>query len=192
MSQSFNFLVSTRKKCYNYSTIYRGKAMAGSINKVTLLGNLGADPEVRMGQDGSKIVTFSVATSEFWSDKQSGERKEKTEWHRVVIFNDRLAEVAEKYLRKGSKVYLEGQLQTRQWKDNSGVDRYTTETVISRFKGELVLIDSRNNGGGESFGSDNGFSAPTNGGTQSTQSFKSSNQSSQAKNNFGIDDEIPF
>jgi single-strand DNA-binding protein len=145
-----------------------------------------------MGQDGSKIVTFSVATSEFWSDKQSGERKEKTEWHRVVIFNDRLAEVAEKYLRKGSKVYLEGQLQTRQWKDNSGVDRYTTETVISRFKGELVLIDSRNNGGGESFGSDNGFSAPTNGGTQSTQSFKSSNQSSQAKNNFGIDDEIPF
>lgn len=166
--------------------------MAGSINKVTLLGNLGADPEVRMGQDGSKIVTFSVATSEFWSDKQSGERKEKTEWHRVVIFNDRLAEVAEKYLRKGSKVYLEGQLQTRQWKDNNGVDRYTTETVISRFKGELVLLDSRNNGNGESFGPDNGFSAHSSGGGQSTSSFKPSNQSSQAKNNFGIDDEIPF
>lgn len=169
--------------------------MAGSINKVTLLGNLGADPEVRMGQDGSKIVTFSVATSEFWSDKQSGERKEKTEWHRVVIFNDRLAEVAEKYLRKGSKVYLEGQLQTRQWKDNNGVDRYTTEVVISRFKGELVLVDSRN-GGGESLGSDNGFAAQSNTGGfggQSTSSFKSSNnQSTQAKNNFGIDDEIPF
>lgn len=172
--------------------------MAGSINKVTLLGNLGADPEVRMGQDGSKIVTFSVATSEFWNDKQSGERKEKTEWHRVVIFNDRIADVAEKYLRKGSKVYLEGQLQTRQWKDNTGVDRYTTEIVISRFKGELVLIDSRNgsSGGGDSFGSDNGFSSQSSssgfGGQSMQQASKPSPQQAQPKNSFGIDDEIPF
>lgn len=189
------------KKSYINTTVYKGRAMAGSINKVTLLGNLGADPEVRMGQDGSKIVTFSVATSEFWSDKQSGERKEKTEWHRVVIFNDRLAEVAEKYLRKGSKVYLEGQLQTRQWKDNSGADRYTTETVISRFKGELVLIDSRNgSGGGEPFGSDNGFTSQAggssgfDGGRQSIQQPQRSaeTQQTQPKNNFGIDDEIPF
>jgi single-strand DNA-binding protein len=170
--------------------------MAGSINKVTLIGNLGADPEVRMGQDSSKIVTFSVATSEFWNDKQSGERKEKTEWHRVVIFNDRIAEVAEKYLRKGSKVYLEGQLQTRQWKDNTGVDRYTTEVVISRFKGELVLIDSRNgsSGASDSFGADNGFSSqssPSGFGGQSMQQAKSSTQA-QPKNSFGIDDEIPF
>lgn len=172
--------------------------MAGSINKVTLLGNLGADPEVRMGQDSSKIVTFSVATSEFWNDKQSGERKEKTEWHRVVIFNDRIAEVAEKYLRKGSKVYLEGQLQTRQWKDNTGVDRYTTEIVISRFKGELVLIDSRNgsSNGGDSFGADNGFSSQSSssgfGGQSMQQASRPSMQQAQPKNNFGIDDEIPF
>lgn len=170
--------------------------MAGSINKVTVLGNLGADPEVRMGQDGTKIVTFSVATSEFWNDKQTGERKEKTEWHRIVVFNDRIAEVAEKYLRKGSKVYVEGQLQTRQWKDNAGVERYTTEIVISRFKGELVLIDNRNgsSGGGDTFGSDNGFSSQqssSNFGGQSMQSSKPSSQS-QPKNNFGIDDEIPF
>ncbi len=186
------------KKCYLKLTVYKGKAMAGSINKVALLGNLGADPEVRMGQDGSKIVTFSVATSEYWSDKQSGERKEKTEWHRVVIFNDRLAEVAEKYLRKGSKLYLEGQLQTRQWKDNSGVDRYTTEVVISRFKGELVLIDSRNgSGGGESYGSDNGFTSQASsssgfGGGQSMEQQRSFAPQAPAKNNFGIDDEIPF
>ena len=186
------------KKCYVDLAIYKGKVMAGSINKVTLLGNLGADPEVRMGQDGSKIVTFSVATSEYWSDKQSGERKERTEWHRVVIFNDRLAEVAEKYLRKGSKLYLEGQLQTRQWKDNSGVDRYTTEIVVSRFKGELVLIDSRNSsGGGESYGSDNGFTSQASsssgfGGGQSMEQQRSFAPQAPAKNSFGIDDEIPF
>lgn len=169
--------------------------MAGSINKVTLLGNLGADPEVRMGQDGSKIVTFSIATSDFWNDKQTGERKEKTEWHRVVIFNDRLSDIAEKYLRKGSKVYVEGQLQTRQWKDNAGVDRYTTEIVLSRFKGELVLIDNRNNTpGAATFGGDNGFSSQTNNtgfGGVSSQNSTPSNQS-QSKNTFGIDDEIPF
>lgn len=118
--------------------------MAGSVNKVILIGNLGKDPEVRNAQDGSKIVSFSVATSETWKDKQSGERKDRTEWHRVVLFNDRLGEVAEKYLRKGSKVYIEGSLQTRKWTDNNNVERYSTEVVLSRFRGELTLLDSKN------------------------------------------------
>ncbi len=121
--------------------------MAGSVNKVILVGNVGRDPEVRSAQDGSKIVSFSVATSEFWKDKVSGERKDKTEWHRVVVFNPNLAEVCEKYLHKGSKVYIEGQLQTRRWQDQGGVEKFTTEVVLSRFKGELALLDSRSDGG---------------------------------------------
>jgi len=121
--------------------------MAGSVNKVILVGNVGRDPEIRSAQDGSKIVSFSVATSEFWKDKVSGERKDKTEWHRVVVFNPNLAEVCEKYLHKGSKVYIEGQLQTRRWQDQGGVEKFTTEVVLSRFKGELALLDSRSDGG---------------------------------------------
>jgi single-strand DNA-binding protein len=117
--------------------------MAGSVNKVILVGNLGKDPEVRTTQDGTKIVNLTLATSENWTDRTSGERKERTEWHRVVIFNDRIADVAERYLRKGRKVYVEGALQTRKWTDQSGQERYTTEVVISRFRGELVLIDSQ-------------------------------------------------
>ena len=120
--------------------------MAGSVNKVILIGNLGRDPEVRHGQDGSKIVTLNLATSESWKDR-SGERKEKTEWHRVVIFNDRIAEVAERRLAKGARVYIEGQLQTRKWTDQSGAEKYSTEVVISRFKGELTLLDGRSDGG---------------------------------------------
>lgn len=116
--------------------------MAGSVNKVILVGNVGRDPEVRNTQDGRKVVTLSLATSESWRDKQSGERKEKTEWHRVVIFNDNLAEVAEKYLKKGSKVYVEGQLQTRKWQDQSGAEKYSTEVVLQKFRGELTLLDS--------------------------------------------------
>ena len=115
--------------------------MAGTVNKVILIGNLGRDPEVRTTQDGAKIVQLSVATSESWNDRQSGERKERTEWHRVVIFNERLGELAEKYLHKGSKVYVEGALQTRKWTDQSGQDKYTTEVVIGRFRGELTLLD---------------------------------------------------
>ena len=122
--------------------------MAGSVNKVILVGNLGRDPEVRRMQDGSPVVNLSVATSESWRDKASGERKEQTEWHRVVIFNDRLAEVAEKYLRKGSKVYVEGQLRTRKWTDQQGQERYSTEVVISRFKGELTMLDGARGAGG--------------------------------------------
>jgi single-strand DNA-binding protein len=122
--------------------------MAGSVNKVILIGNLGRDPEVRTTQDGTKVVNFTLATSESWNDRASGERKERTEWHRVVIFNERLAEIAERYLRKGSKVYVEGSLQTRRWTDQSGQEKYTTEIVLSRFRGELTLLDSRGGEGG--------------------------------------------
>ena len=115
--------------------------MAGSVNKVILVGNLGRDPEIRSTQDGMRIANLAVATSETWRDKMSGERKERTEWHRVVIFNERLAEVAEKYLKKGAKVYVEGALQTRKWTDNSGQERYTTEIVLQRFRGELTMLD---------------------------------------------------
>ncbi|MDC0348966.1 single-stranded DNA-binding protein [Alphaproteobacteria bacterium] len=117
--------------------------MSGSINKVILVGNLGKDPEIRHMSDGTKIANFSVATSETWKDRTTGERKERTEWHRVVIFNERLSEIVEKYVKKGSKLYLEGQLQTRKWTDNNGQDRYSTEIVLSKFKGELTLLDSR-------------------------------------------------
>ncbi len=123
--------------------------MAGSVNKVILVGNLGRDPEVRTTQDGQKIVQFSLATSETWNDRASGERKERTEWHRVVIFNDRLADVAERFLRKGRKVYVEGALQTRKWTDQqTGQEKYTTEVVLSRFRGELTLLDSGAGGEG--------------------------------------------
>ena len=130
--------------------------MAGSVNKVILVGNLGKDPEVRNTQAGAKIVNFTLATSETWNDKASGERKERTEWHRVVVFNERIADVAERFLRKGRKVYVEGSLQTRKWTDQSGNDRYTTEVVLQRFRGELVLLDSRDGGGASrgSFGDD--------------------------------------
>jgi single-strand DNA-binding protein len=122
--------------------------MAGSVNKVILVGNLGRDPEVRSTQDGRKIVNLSVATSESWKDKSSGERREKTEWHRVVIFNENLAGIAERFLKKGSKVYLEGQLQTRKYTDQAGVEKYSTEVVLQNYRGELTLLDSRGAGGG--------------------------------------------
>ena len=121
--------------------------MAGSVNKVILVGNLGRDPEVKSMQDGRSLVNMSVATSENWRDRNSGERKERTEWHRVVIFNDKLAEVAQKFLKKGAKVYLEGQLTTRKWTDQSGQERYTTEVVIPRFGGTLTMLDGRSGGG---------------------------------------------
>ena len=117
--------------------------MAGSVNKVTLIGNLGRDPEVRYTNDGAKIVHLAVATSERWRDRNSGEMRDRTEWHRVVIFNERIGEVAEKYLQKGRSVYLEGQLQTRKWTDQQGQEKYTTEVVLQRFRGELVLLGGR-------------------------------------------------
>ena len=122
--------------------------MAGSVNKVILVGNLGRDPEVRTFGNGGKVCNLSVATSESWRDKQSGERREKTEWHRVAIFDERLAETAERYLKKGSSVYLEGQLETRKWQDQSGQDRYSTEVVLRRFNSTMTLLGGRDGGGG--------------------------------------------
>ena len=141
--------------------------MAGSVNKVILVGNLGRDPEVRHTQNNQKIVHLALATSERWKDRQSGDTRERTEWHRVVIFNEHLAEIAERYLRKGSPVYLEGTLQTRKWTDQGGQERYTTEVVLPRFRGELTLLGGgRESGGGTEFGSvedyggDSGYSSP--------------------------------
>jgi single-strand DNA-binding protein len=151
--------------------------MAGSVNKVILVGNLGRDPEVRTMQSGGKVVNLRVATSERWRDRNSGEMQERTEWHNVVIFNERLVDVAEQYLRKGSKVYLEGQLQTRKWTDQSGQDRYTTEVVLQRFRGELQMLDSRGDSGGAPAMADSGPRAASGGG---------------APRNDDLDDEIPF
>jgi single-strand DNA-binding protein len=126
--------------------------MAGSVNKVILIGNLGADPEIRRTQDGRPIANLNIATSETWRDRTSGERKEKTEWHRVVIFNEGLCKVAEQYLKKGAKVYIEGQLQTRKWQDQNGVDKYSTEIVLQGFNSTLTMLDGRGEGGGASEG----------------------------------------
>ncbi|MBI3451726.1 MAG: single-stranded DNA-binding protein [Rhodospirillales bacterium] len=158
--------------------------MAGSVNKVILIGNLGRDPEVRTMQNGGKVVNLSLATSESWKDKNSGERQEKTEWHRVVIFNERLADVAERYLKKGAKIYVEGQLQTRKWTDQSGQEKYSTEVVLQRFRGELTMLDSRG-GGGASSGADDfdqGSSAPSGSGSAPARSRSSG----------PLDDDIPF
>ncbi len=122
--------------------------VAGSVNKVILVGNLGKDPEARSMNNGGEVVSFSIATSESWNDKQSGEKRDKTEWHNIVIFNENLGRIAKQYLRKGSSVYVEGQLQTRKWTDQNGADRYTTEVVLQRFRGELTLLGGRNEGGG--------------------------------------------
>src|SRR3978361_1485779 len=131
-----------------------------SVNKVILIGNLGKDPEVRSSRTGDKIVSFNVATSETWNDKASGERKERTEWHRVVVFNSQIADVAERFLKKGAKVYVEGQLQTRKWTDQAGVEKYSTEVVLQNFNSTLTMLDGRNSGGcGGNFGSDEGGSA---------------------------------
>jgi single-strand DNA-binding protein len=156
--------------------------MAGSVNKVILIGNLGRDPEVRRMNNGEPVVNLSVATSESWRDKTSGERKEKTEWHRVVIFNENLAKIAEQYLHKGSKVYLEGQIATRKWTDKDGVEKYSTEVVLNRFRGELTLLDSRGEGAGSFGGGGGGGQARASGAADAPASFDRSE----------LDDEIPF
>jgi len=172
--------------------------MAGSVNKVILVGNLGRDPEVRTLQDGTKVANLSVATSESWRDKASGERRDRTEWHRVVIFNDRLADVAERFLKKGSKIYVEGQLQTRKWTDQSGQERYTTEVVLQRFRGELTMLDGRGGGGGEGSGEggdyDNGPSGSAKGGGFGGPSGggPSGGGPSGGRGRGDLDDEIPF
>ncbi|MEN3177321.1 single-stranded DNA-binding protein [Gluconobacter sp. OJA] len=164
--------------------------MAGSVNKVILVGNLGKDPEVRNTQSGSKIVSFPLATSDTWNDRQSGERRERTEWHRVVIFNERTAEVAERFLRKGRKVYIEGELRTRKWTDQGGQEHYTTEVVIDRFSGDLVLIDS-NRGNGDA--GEGGFGAGNSGGRSGGSSGNGNrNAGWDAPGGNDLDDEIPF
>ena len=160
--------------------------MAGSVNKVILVGNLGRDPEIRSTQDGTRIANLSLATSETWRDRNSGERRERTEWHRVAIFNERLVEVAEKYLRKGSKVYIEGQLQTRKWTDQNGQERYTTEVVLQRFRGELTMLDSRSSGGGDFAEAPSG-DYPAQGSTGG-----STGPASSSGGGGDLDDEIPF
>src|SRR6267378_4422735 len=163
--------------------------MAGSVNKVILVGNLGRDPEIRSTQDGMRIANLNLATSESWRDKMSGERKEKTEWHRIVIFNERLTELAEKYLRKGSKVYVEGALQTRKWTDNAGVEKYSTEVVLTRFRGELTMLDpARGSGAGEP-SYDEGDSGSF-GGRAPTVPMGGASRGRAA--NADLDDEIPF
>ena len=170
--------------------------MAGSVNKVIIVGNLGRDPEVRSFPNGGKVVNLRIATSENWRDKQTGERKERTEWHSVAIFNENLAKIAEQYLRKGSTVYIEGQLETRKWQDQSGADRYTTEIVLRQYRGELTLLGGRGEGGGggggqggydDRGGYDDYGSAPSGGGgaSRGTDRAPSGGRSD-------IDDEIPF
>lgn len=169
--------------------------MAGSVNKVILVGNLGRDPEVRFSQAGQKIVNMSVATSETWKDKNSGERKEKTEWHRVVVFDERLADVCERYLKKGSKVYLEGTLQTRKWTGNDGVEKYTTEVVLPRFNGVMTMLDGRGEGGGGGGygGGGGGYSGPEDGGSSwDSPGSGSSGGGSGGGGGSDLDDEIPF
>jgi len=167
--------------------------MAGSVNKVILVGNLGADPEIRTLNSGDRVANLRLATSETWRDRGSGERKERTEWHRVVIFNDNLVKVAENYLRKGSKVYLEGALQTRKWTDQSGQEKFSTEVVLQKFRGELTMLDGRGEGGGDrdEGGYGGGYSGGGGGGGFSSGPRQ---QSSGPREDFSadLDDEIPF
>lgn len=162
--------------------------MAGSVNKVILIGRLGADPEVRTFQNGGKVCNLRVATSEQWKDRNTGERQERTQWHSVAIFNEPLGRIAEQYLRKGSQVYLEGQLETRKWQDQSGQDRYTTEVVLRPYTGNMTLLDSRNSGGqGDSYGSVGYDSGPSQGGSTGSSAGGSAPAPSR-----DYDDEIPF
>src|SRR5665213_1740732 len=168
--------------------------MAGSVNKVILIGNLGKDPEIRSTNDGTKIANFTLATSENWRDKASGERRERTEWHRVAVFNDRLVDVIEKYVKKGAKVYVEGALQTRKWTDKEGQERYTTEVVLQKFRGELTMLDSRGGGGGggdyaeQEAGGGGGGSGGSSGGGRTGGGGGSRGGGGGAD----LDDEIPF
>jgi single-strand DNA-binding protein len=158
--------------------------MAGSVNKVILVGNLGRDPEIRTTPNGDRIANLSLATSETWRDKSSGERKEKTEWHRVAIFNDNIVKVVENYVKKGSTIYVEGQLQTRKWTDQQGVEKYTTEVVIGRFNGNLTLLGGRGEGGGASRSGDDDYS--------SGFSTGGANKPSGPRESYDLNDDLPF
>lgn len=165
--------------------------MAGSVNKVILVGNLGADPDVRNLPSGGKVVNLSIATSENWKDKNTGERREKTEWHRVVIFSEGLARVAENYLRKGSKVYIEGQLQTRKWQDQSGQDKYSTEIVLQGFNSTMTLLDGRSDGDSAG-GGDGGFRGARDNGNSGGGGGRRPQANAPAFEPGGMDDDIPF
>ncbi len=169
--------------------------MSGSLNKVILIGRLGQDPEIVSMNDGGKIVKFSLATSERWKDRSTGEPRERTEWHRIVIFNENIGRVAEQYLRKGSQVCLEGQIQTRKWQDQNGLDRYTTEIVLARFRGELTMLGGRNDqsdgGSGGGYNNNNDYNNQG-GGNQDSRSQSSSQSSSPPPQSGNIDDDIPF
>jgi len=169
--------------------------MAGSVNKVILVGNLGRDPEVRTFQNGGKVCNLRIATSENWKDKTTGERRERTEWHSVAIFSEPLARVAEQYLRKGSKVYIEGQLETRKWQDQSGQDRYSTEVVLRPYRSELTLLDSRSDSTGGGYGggaSGGGYSGEQSGGYGDGGSFGGDQGKPSGGGRSDLDDEIPF
>jgi single-strand DNA-binding protein len=165
--------------------------MAGSVNKVILVGNLGKDPEIRTLNSGDRVANLRIATSETWRDKASGERKEKTEWHRVVIFNKNLADVAEKYLRKGSKVYVEGQLQTRKWTDQQGIERYSTEVVLQNFNSQLTMLDKIGGGGGDFRSDDSGSGSDFGSAGPSAPREKAPAMAGGGKRG-DMDDEIPF
>lgn len=165
--------------------------MAGSINKVILIGHLGADPEIRYTQDGNPICHLRVATSETWRDRNTGDRRERTEWHRVVIFNEQLCKIAEQYLHKGSKVYLEGQLQTRKWQDQSGQDRYSTEVVLKGFKSNITLLDRRDSGDDQNYGDSGGNAGPDSGG-ESSGGDRGSDPVRSGGGSSDLDDDIPF
>ncbi|MCX7383918.1 MAG: single-stranded DNA-binding protein [Alphaproteobacteria bacterium] len=166
--------------------------MAGSVNKVILVGRLGKDPEVRSTQAGSKIVSFTLATSETWNDRASGERKERTEWHRIVIFNDKLGEIAEKYLRKGRSVYVEGALETRKWTDQSGVEKFTTEVVLKNFRGELTLLDNRSDSAGGDDAGGGGYQPRERAAPAAKQGAGGGARPSWDAPKGDLDDEIPF
>jgi len=168
--------------------------MAGSVNKVIIVGNLGRDPEVRTFQNGGKVCNLRIATSENWKDRTTGERKERTEWHTVAIFSEPLARIAEQYLRKGSKVYIEGQLETRKWQDQSGQDRYSTEVVLRPYRGELTLLDGRDGGGSGGGGGGGGYMEDQSGGgyDQGGYGGGSSSGPSSSGGRGDLDDEIPF
>ena len=166
--------------------------MAGSVNKVILIGNLGRDPEIRTTNDGTRVASLSVATSETWKDRNSGERKERTEWHRVVVFNDRLVDVVERFMKKGAKLYVEGALQTRKWTDNTGQERYTTEIVLQKFRGELTMLDGRQGGGsGDSDGDEGGYGGGYSGGSSRPAAGGRAGGGAPAPAS-DLDDEIPF
>jgi len=166
--------------------------MAGSVNKVILIGNLGRDPEVRSFQNGGKVCNLTLATSETWRDRNSGQRQERTQWHRVAIFNDRLVEVAEKYLRKGSKVYIEGQLETRKWNDAQGAERYTTEVVLRQFRGELTMLDGRPGGGPGGGGDMDGPPQDDYGEPEPAMPSRGGGGGGGGGRRNDLDDEIPF